>query len=39
MPLYPTISAWMKQDNVVNRREYSSIPDYYLSDDFLLEGY
>ena len=39
MPLYPTISAWMKQDNVVNRREYSSIPDYYLSDDFLLEGF
>ena len=39
MPLYPTISAWMEQDKVVNRREHSSIPDYYLSDDFLLEGF
>ena len=39
MPLYPTISAWMEQDKVVNSGEYSSIPDYYLSDDFLLEGF
>ena len=39
MPLYPTISAWMEQDKVVNSSEHSSIPDYYLSDDFLLEGY
>ena len=39
MPLYPTISAWMEQDKVVNSSEHSSIPDYYLSDDFLLEGF
>ena len=39
MPLYPTISAWMEQDKVANSGEYSSIPDYYLSDDFLLEGF
>ena len=39
MPLYPTISAWMEQDKVVNSGEHSSIPDYYLSDDFLLEGF
>ena len=39
MPLYPTIAAWMEQDKVVNSGEYSSIPDYYLSDDFLLEGF
>ena len=39
MPLYSTISAWMEQDKVVNRREHSSIPDYYLSDDFLFEGF
>ena len=39
MPIYPTISAWMEQDKVVNRREHSSIPDYYLSDDFLFEGF
>ena len=39
MPLYPTISAWMEQDKVVNSGEHSSIPDYYLSDDFLLERF